>query len=356
MKIHNFNPGPSVLPRTAVESTAQAILELDGSGLSLLEISHRSEAFEQIIGEATSLMQELLGIPKGYHVLWLGGGASTQFHEIPFNLLETKAAYLETGVWAKKAAAEARLFGKVEIVASSADKNFSYIPRDYTIPTDADYFHITTNNTIYGSELHEDIDSPIPLVADMSSDILSRPIDVSKYAVIYGGAQKNIGPAGVTFVIIRDDVLGHVTRPIPSMLDYRTHIEAGSLYNTPPVAAIFTVRETLKWLKSIGGVPEIAKRNRTKAALLYDEIDRNPLFRGTVEVADRSLMNICFVMENGHEAKEKAFFDATVAAGLLGLKGHRSVGGFRASTYNALPQESVEALVSCMQTFEKENS
>lgn len=353
MKLHNFNAGPSILPEVALKRTAEAILDLEGSGLSLLEISHRSADFERIITEAESLLRELLHIPAGYKVLFLGGGASTQFFIVPYNLLNKKAAYLETGAWAKKAAAEARHFGEVEIVASSADKNYSYIPRKFTIPADADYLHITTNNTIFGSELHKDISSPIPLVADMSSDILSRPIDVSKYAVIYGGAQKNMGPAGVSFVIIREDVLGKVQRHIPTMIDYRTHIEHSSLYNTPPVASIFTVREVLRWVKEQGGVNEMFRRAEMKAELLYREIDRNTLFRGTVEHADRSLMNVCFVMAKGHEAKEEAFWKYVTKHGMIGLRGHRSVGGFRASLYNALPKESVVALVRLMEEFEE---
>lgn len=356
VKIHNFNAGPSILPDVVLQNTAQAILDLDKSGLSLLEISHRSAAFEAIIAEAEALLRELLNVPAGYKTLFLGGGASTQFVIVPYNLLNTKAAYLETGAWAKKAIAEAKHFGEVEIVASSADKNFSYIPKGYSIPKDADYFHVTTNNTLFGTEIHEDIDSPIPLVADMSSDILSRPIDISKYALIYGGAQKNMGPAGVSFVIVREDVLGKVDRRIPTMLDYRTHVEHSSMYNTPPVAAIYTVREVLRWLKEQGGVAAAEERNQAKAKVLYDEIDRNSLFTGTAEKADRSLMNVCFVMSPGHEDKEKVFLGYATAAGMEGIKGHRSVGGFRASIYNAMPLASVQALVDCMQNFEKENS
>ena len=253
MKKHNFNAGPSVLPQVAIENTAKAILDLNGIGLSILEISHRSKDFQAVIDEAVALFKEQLGIPAGYQVLFLGGGASMQFCMVPYNLLNKKAAYLETGVWAKKAIKEAKLFGEVQVVASSADKNFSYFPKGFTIPTDVDYFHITTNNTIYGSEIHVDLDSPVPMIADMSSDIFSRPVDVSKYAMIYGGAQKNLGPAGVTFVIVKEDILGKFERKIPSMLDYRTHIAEGSMYNTPPCIAIYTVRETLKWIKSLGG-------------------------------------------------------------------------------------------------------
>ncbi len=356
MKLHNFNAGPAILPDVALENTAKAIIDLDGSGLSLLEISHRSPEFEAIIAEAESLMRELLDVPSNYKVLFLGGGGSTQFMVVPYNLLNAKAAYVETGVWAKKAIAEAKHFGEVEIIASSADKNFSYIPRDYIIPTDVDYLHVTTNNTVFGTSLHADVVSPVPVVADMSSDILSRPIDVSKYALIYGGAQKNLGPAGVAFVIVRNNVLGKVERHIPTMVDYRTHIEHSSLYNTPPVAAIYTVREVLRWIKKQGGVTGLQKRNEVKAGLLYEEIDRNPLFAGTAERHDRSLMNVCFVMSKSNETKEKAFLDYVSARGIVGLKGHRSVGGFRASIYNAMPIESVHVLINCMKAFEKETT
>jgi phosphoserine aminotransferase len=355
MKKHNFNAGPSILPRIAVENTAKAVLELNGSGMSLLEISHRSKDFQAVIDEAVALFKELLNIPENYHVLFLGGGASLQFCMVPFNLLKTKAAYLETGVWAKKASKEAKLFGEVITVASSADKNFSYIPRGYQIPADADYFHITTNNTIYGCEIREDIDSPVTLVADMSSDIMSRPVDVSKYGLIYGGAQKNLGPAGVTFVIVREDILGKLDKPIPSMLDYRIHIKEGSMFNTPPVLPIFTVKETLKWIRETGGVKKIEAMNKAKAQLLYDAIDSSKMFVGTVEKDSRSLMNICFVMKEQYKDKEEAFMEFTKTKGMVGLKGHRSVGGFRASTYNALPIESVQALVDCMHEFEKMN-
>jgi len=355
MKKYNFNAGPSVLPRIAIENSAKAILDLNGSGLSLLEISHRSKDFQAIIDETVALFKELLNIPEGYQVLFLGGGASLQFCMVPFNLLKTKAAYLETGVWAKKAIKEAKLFGQVEVVASSSDKNFTYIPKNYSIPADADYFHITTNNTIYGSEIHTDIDSPIPLIADMSSDILSRPVDVSKYAMIYGGAQKNLGPAGVTFVIVREDILGKVDRAIPTMLDYRTHIKEGSMFNTPPCFAIYTCMETLRWIKSLGGVKAIQAMNQEKAQLLYDAIDNSKIFVGTVEKDSRSLMNICFVMKEAYKDKEDAFMEFAKSKGMIGIKGHRSVGGFRASTYNALPIESVQALIDAMNEFEKAN-
>lgn len=356
MKKHNFNAGPSILPRIALENSAKAILDLNGSGLSLLEISHRHKDFQAIIDEARSLMKELLSIPDGYQVLFLGGGASTQFVMVPFNLLRSKAAYLETGAWAKKAIKEAKMIGAVDVVASSADKNFTYIPKGYSIPADADYFHITTNNTIFGTEIKYDIDSPVTLVADMSSDIMSRPTDISKYGLIYGGAQKNLGPAGVTFVIVREDILGKVDRKIPSMLDYKVHIADGSMYNTPPCFAIYTCLETMKWIKGLGGVSVIHKMNLDKANLLYDAIDNSRMFVGTVEKEDRSIMNICFVMKEQYKDKEDAFMELAKGRGMVGIKGHRSVGGFRASTYNALPIESVRALIDCMQEFEKDNA
>ncbi|MDO9512478.1 MAG: 3-phosphoserine/phosphohydroxythreonine transaminase [Bacteroidales bacterium] len=356
MKKHNFNAGPSILPRVAIENTAKAILDFNGIGLSLLEISHRSKEFQAVMDETVALFKEIMEIPEGYQVLFLGGGASLQFCMIPFNLLGQKAAYLETGVWAKKAIKEAKAFGQVEVVGSSADKNFSYIPRATTIPADADYFHITTNNTIYGTEIHVDYDSPVNLIADMSSDILSRPVDVSKYAMIYGGAQKNLGPAGVTFIIVREDILGKMERHIPTMLDYRTHIKEGSMFNTPPVLPIYTIMETLRWIKSLGGVEKIYEINKRKAKLLYDAIDNSRMFMGTAAEDSRSLMNICFVMKPEFQDKEEAFMEFSKKAGMIGIKGHRSVGGFRASTYNALPEESVQALVDCMKEFEALNA
>jgi phosphoserine aminotransferase len=355
MKKHNFNAGPSILPQVAIENTAKAILDFNGIGLSILEISHRSKEFQAVIDEAVALFKEVLGIPEGYQVLFLGGGASTQFCMVPFNLLNKKAAYLETGVWAKKALKEAKLFGEVATVASSADRNYCYIPKGFTVPTDAEYFHITTNNTIYGTEIHEDYNCQIPLVADMSSDILSRPVDVSKYAMIYGGAQKNLGPAGVTFVIVREDILGKVERTIPTMMDYRTHIKEGSMFNTPPVLPIFTLKETLKWLKELGGVEKMYEMNKKKAGVLYNAIDNSKMFVGTADKDSRSLMNICFVMKDEYKDKEEAFMEFAKKQGMIGIKGHRSVGGFRASTYNALPIESVQALVDCMAEFEKNN-
>ncbi|MBU3926229.1 MAG: 3-phosphoserine/phosphohydroxythreonine transaminase [Bacteroidetes bacterium] len=353
MKIHNFYAGPSILPDYTIENTAKAIHNFAGTGLSIMEISHRSKEFIAVVDEAVALFKELLQIPEGYSVLFLGGGASTQFAMVPFNLLNNKAAYLNTGVWAKKAIKEAKMLGNTEVVASSEDKNFNYIPKGFTIPSDADYFHITTNNTIYGTEIKFDMDSPIPLVADMSSDIFSRPIDISKYALIYGGAQKNLAPAGVTFVIIRNDILGKVNKVIPTMLNYQTHIEGESMFNTPPVLPIFAALQTLKWLKNNGGIENMHKVNIKKAGLLYSEIDRNPMFKATVtDQEDRSLMNICFVMNDGFEDKEKAFFEFATSKGMIGIKGHRSVGGFRASTYNALPIESVQALIDTMKEFE----
>jgi phosphoserine aminotransferase len=356
MKKHNFNAGPSILPQIAIENTAKAVLDLNGIGLSLLEISHRSKDFQAVIDEAVALFKELLNIPEGYQVIFLGGGASLQFCMVPFNMMGKKSAYLETGVWAKKAAKEAKYFGEAVTVASSSDKNFNYIPVGYTVPEDADYFHITTNNTIYGTEIRTDYDCKVPLIADMSSDILSRPVDISKYALIYGGAQKNLGPAGVTFVIVREDLLGKVERPIPTMLDYRTHIKEGSMFNTPPCLPIFTVKETLKWIKSLGGVEAIEKMNIEKADLLYNAIDSSKMFVGTAEKESRSLMNICFVMKDEYKDKEDAFMEFAKNRGMIGIKGHRSVGGFRASTYNALPMESVQALVDCMMDFEKDNA
>ena len=357
MKKHNFYAGPSILPQFTIENTADAVRDFAGTGLSVMEVSHRSKEFVAVMDEAQQLFKELLDIPEGYQVLFVGGGASTQFAMVPFNLMKSKSAYLNTGAWSKKAIKEAQGFGEVDVVASSEDKLFNYIPKNYVIPTDADYFHITTNNTIYGTEIKYDMDSPVPLVADMSSDIFSRPIDISKYAVIYGGAQKNLAPAGVTFAIVREDVLGKVDHHIPTMLNYKTHIDKGSMFNTPPVVPVFAALQTLKWLKKNGGISEMHKVNETKAGYLYDEIDRNRLFRATVEnEQDRSLMNICFVMKGGYEELEKPFFEYATSKGMIGIKGHRSVGGFRASTYNALPTESVKALVDVMKDFEKSNS
>ncbi len=354
MKKHNFYAGPSILPAYTIENTAKGILDFEGIGLSVMEISHRSKEFIAVMEEARELVKELLDVPQGYHVLFLGGGASLQFCMVPYNLLQTRAAYLNTGSWASKALKEARILGEAVEVASSKDRNFSYIPRGFEIPSDADYFHITSNNTIYGTQIREDLDVPMPLVADMSSDIFSRPVDVSRYGIIYGGAQKNLAPSGVALVIIREDILGKVERPIPSMLDYRVHIENASMFHTPPVVPIFAGLQTLRWLKKLGGISAMEQRNIEKAALLYDEIDRNKLFRPTVENAeDRSLMNICFVMSEEYKELEGAFLEFATARGMIGIKGHRSVGGFRASTYNALPKESVQALIETMQEFER---
>jgi phosphoserine aminotransferase len=357
MKKHNFFAGPSILPAFTVEKTAEAIMNLNGIGLSLMEISHRSKDFQAVVDEAVALFKELLNIPEGYSVLFLGGGASLQFAMLPYNMLETKAAYLNTGEWASKAINEAKLFGEVLTVASSEDKMFNYIPRGFSVPKDVDYFHFTTNNTIYGTEIFEDFNFGVPLVADMSSDILSRPIDVSKYALIYGGAQKNLGPAGVTFIIVKNDAVGKVSRKIPTMLNYKTHIDKGSLYNTPPVVPIFACLQTLKWLKELGGVKVIEKMNIQKSARLYAEIDRNPLFRPTIpNPADRSRMNVCWVMNDEYKHLEPVFQEFATSRGMVGIKGHRSVGGFRASLYNALPMESVDALINTMKEFSVQNS
>ncbi|MGM9786651.1 MAG: 3-phosphoserine/phosphohydroxythreonine transaminase [Candidatus Cryptobacteroides sp.] len=352
-KVHNFTAGPCVLPEQAIEKTIEALKDFKGTGIPVISISHRTKEWEAVMDECRGLWRELLNIPEDYEVLFLPGGASMGFLYVAMNFLEKKAGYLETGVWAKKALKEAKGLGDAFAVASSADKTFSYIPKGYEIPSDLDYFHITTNNTIYGTEIPYDMDCPVPLIADMSSDIMSRPVDVSKYAMIYGGAQKNVGPAGVTFAIVRKDLLGKVSRYIPTMLDLRTHIDGKSMFNTPPVFAIFVMNETLKWLKGIGGVEAINKLNKEKAALLYGEIDRNPLFVGTAAKEDRSIMNVCFVMAPGYEDIQDEFMAFAKERGMTGIKGHRSVGGFRASIYNACPMESVQALVDCMKEFEQ---
>lgn len=352
MKKHNFYAGPSILSPFTIKKTADAVLDFAGTGLSILEVSHRSKEFQAVIDEATALVKELLQLPEDYHVIFLGGGASTQFCMVPYNLLNTKAAYIDTGTWANKAIKEAKLFGEVDVVASSKESNYNYIPKDFTIPTDADYFHFTSNNTIYGTETRKDYDSPIPVVCDMSSDIFSRVFDPTKYALIYGGAQKNLAPAGVTFVIVKDSVLGHVSRQIPTMLNYETHIKKGSMFNTPPVLPIYSALMTLRYYKEQGGVAALEKFDLEKAARLYAEIDRNKLFMGTVAEEDRSIMNVCFVMKPDYAELEQEFFQFATERGMVGIKGHRSVGGFRASLYNALPLESVEALVACMKDFE----
>jgi phosphoserine aminotransferase len=319
-----------------------------------LEISHRSKDFQAVLDEAVALFKELLNIPEGYSVIFVGGGASMQFCMIPYNFLEKKAAYLNTGVWSKKAIKEAKAFGEVVEVASSAATTFNYIPKDYTIPEDADYFHVTSNNTIYGTEIRKDLDSPVPMIADMSSDIFSRPVDVSKYICIYGGAQKNLAPAGATFVIVKDDALNKVSRYIPTMLQYQTHVDGGSMFNTPPVLPIYSALQTMRWIKKEGGVDEMQRRAKERADLLYGEIDRNKLFRATIaDPEDRSYMNICFVMNDEYKELEPEFMKFATERGMVGIKGHRSVGGFRASCYNAMPLESVQALVDCMQEFEK---
>lgn len=351
-KVHNFNAGPCILPDQAIENSIEALKDFMGTGMSVIEVSHRSKEWGAVMDECRALWKELLNIPDTHEVLFLGGGASLQFLYVAMNFLEKKAGYLETGVWAKKALKEAKGIGEAYAVASSADRTYCYIPKDYEIPSDIDYFHITTNNTIYGTEIRYDMDSPVPLIADMSSDIMSRPVDVSKYTLIYGGAQKNVGPAGVAFVIVRKDALGRMSRHLPSMLDYRVHVDGGSMFNTPPVFPIFVMKETLKWLKGIGGVEAINRINVEKAAILYDEIDRNSLFVGTAEKEDRSIMNVCFVMAPGYEALQDEFLEFAKERGMVGIKGHRSVGGFRASIYNACPVESVRALTECMREFE----
>ena len=338
MKKYNFNAGPCILPREVIENTAKQILDFNGIGLSLAEISHRSKDFQPVIDEASALVKELLDVPEGYSVLFLGGGASLEFHMIPMNFLVKKAGYLNTGVWAKKAIKEAKMLGDVVEVASSADDNYTYIPKGYEVPTDLDYLHITTNNTIYGT------------------DFLSRPVDVAKYDCIYGGAQKNLSMAGVTFVIVKDDALGKVDRQIPTMLDYRTHVDKGSMFNTPPVVPIYTALENLRWVKAQGGVEAMAKIAKERADLLYGEIDRNKLFRSTVKnEEDRSYMNICFVLNDEYNDLQQEFFDFATARGMVGIKGHRSVGGFRASCYNAQTIEGVQALVDTMKEFEAQH-
>lgn len=352
---HNFGAGPGILPQEVLKQAAEAVIDLNGIGLSLLEISHRSKEFEAVLDEAVSLVKELFSVPEGYSVLFLQGGASTQFALVPYNLLPStgKASYLETGVWANKALKEAKYFGEVEVVATSKESNFTYIPKDYTIPADAAYFHITSNNTIYGTQLQEFPKSPIPLVCDMSSDIFSRKVNVADFGLIYAGAQKNMGPAGVTLVIVKDDILGKVDRKIPSMFNYQTQIEGGSMYNTPPCFAIYVSMLTLRWLKGKGGVAAIEQENITKARVLYDAIDANPLFKAVAAPEDRSNMNVCFVMENPE--LEKPFLKLCDERGIVGIKGHRSVGGFRASIYNALPLSSILVLIDVMNEFAENN-
>jgi phosphoserine aminotransferase len=355
MKKHNFSAGPSILSEYTIKNAAAAVTDFCGTGLSILEVSHRGKEFVAVNDEARAMIKELLDVPAGYEVVFLGGGASLQFCMAPYNLLKKKASYLDTGTWASNAIKEARLFGEVEVVASSKDANYTFIPKGYHIAEDSDYFHFTTNNTIYGTEMRYDPDLKVRLVSDMSSDIFSRPVDISKYDLIYAGAQKNLAPAGVTLVIVRKDALGQVARPIPTMLDYQTHIKKDSMFNTPPVFPIFAALQTLKWYKELGGVAAIEKMNLEKAAILYDEIDRNRLFRGTVAIEDRSIMNVCFVMNEEYQDLEAEFGTFAAAAGMVGIKGHRSVGGFRASLYNAMPKSSVEALIDTMKVFEKQH-
>lgn len=352
MKKYNFNAGPSMLPREVIENTAKQCLDFNGSGLSLMEISHRAKDFQPVVDEAVALIKELLQVPDGYSILFLGGGASLEFCMVPYNFLISKAGYLNTGTWAKKAMKEAKLFGDVVEVASSADANYTFIPKGWTCPSDIDYLHVTTNNTIFGTEMRKDLDVCVPLIADMSSDIFSRPIDVSKYDCIYAGAQKNLSMAGVTLVIVKEDKLGRAPRQIPTMLDYRTHVEKGSMFNTPPVVPIYCALETLRWIKGNGGVEAMDKMAQERADVLYAEIDRNKLFHGTAETEDRSLMNICFVMNDEYSELEKPFLEFATSKGMVGIKGHRSVGGFRASCYNAQTMDGVCALVDCMKEFE----
>jgi len=353
MKKHNFYAGPSILPEFTKEKTAEAAMNFAGTGLSVMEVSHRSKEFVAVMEEAVALVKELLKVPEGYSVLFLQGGASTQFLMAPYNLMDKKAAYLNTGAWSKKAIKEAKFFGEVVEVASSADANFNYIPKGFEVPADASYLHYTSNNTIFGTRVDApDVD--IPLVSDMSSDIFSRPVDVAKHDLIYAGAQKNLGPSGATLVIVKNEALGKVDRPIPTMLDYNTHMNAGSMFNTPATLPVFASLQTLRWLKNLGGVEAIEKINIEKAGLLYEEIDRNKLFQCTVtNQEDRSLMNVTFVMAPEYAELEKEYLDFATSKGMIGIKGHRSVGGFRASIYNAMPVDSVKALIESMQEFEK---
>lgn len=352
---HNFGAGPGILPHEVLKQAAQGVVDFNGIGLSILEISHRSPEFEGVLNEAVKLVKELLDVPEGYSVLFLQGGASTQFAMVPYNLLPEggKAAYLESGVWANKAIKEAKYFGDVEVIATSKESNFTYIPKDYTIPADAAYFHITSNNTIYGTQLQKFPKSAIPMACDMSSDIFSRKVNVADFGLIYAGAQKNMGPAGATLVIVKDSLLGKTDRKIPSMFNYQTQIDGGSMYNTPPVFAIYVSMLTLRWLKAKGGVEAMQKENENKAAVLYEEIDRNPLFKAVAAQEDRSRMNVCFVMEN--KDLEKPFLKFCEERGIEGIKGHRSVGGFRASIYNAMPISSIYVLIDAMREFAEKN-
>jgi len=353
MKKHNFYAGPSILSEYTIKNTADAVLNFADMGLSILEISHRSKQFQAVIDEASALVKELLAVPDGYSVLWLGGGASMQFCMIPYNFLVKKAAYLDTGTWAHNAIKEARIFGDVDVVASSETEKYTFIPKGFTVPQDADYFHFTSNNTIYGTEIRKEPEVGVRLIADMSSDIFSRPIDVAKYDAIYAGAQKNLAPAGVTLVIVKDDALGRAPRVIPTMLDYRTHVKKGSMFNTPPVLPIFSALQTLRYYKQLGGVEALEKTDLEKAGALYEAIDSSRMFQGTVtDPADRSIMNVCFVMAPEYKELESEFIDFCSERGIVGIKGHRSVGGFRASLYNALPMESVKVLIQAMNDFQ----
>ncbi len=356
MKKHNFYAGPSILSEYTIRNTADAVLNFADMGLSILEISHRSKQFQAVIDEASALVKELLAVPDGYSVLWLGGGASMQFCMVPYNFLVKKAAYLDTGTWAHNAIKEARLFGDVDVVASSETEKYTFIPKRFTVPSDADYFHFTSNNTIYGTEIRKDPEVGVRLIADMSSDIFSRPIDVAKYDAIFAGAQKNLAPAGVTIVIVKDDALGRAPRAIPTMLDYRTHVKKGSMFNTPPVLPIFSALQTLRYYKQLGGVEVLEKMDLEKAGALYEAIDSSRMFRGTVtDPADRSIMNVCFVMAPEYKELEGEFLDFCSERGIVGIKGHRSVGGFRASIYNAMPMESVKVLIEAMNDFQNKH-
>ena len=355
MKVHNFSAGPGILPADVLKQAAEACINFDNMNLSLLEISHRSKNYEAVIDESRSIIKELFEVGDEYEVMYLGGGASLQFAMVPLNLLSENgtAGYVNTGVWASKAIKEAKLIGDTRVIASSEDKKFNYIPKGYEIPKDADYLHITSNNTIYGTQQHWWPETDLPIVCDMSSDIFSREVPIERFGLIYAGAQKNMGAAGVTLVIVRKDMLSHVSRVMPTMLDYRTHIDNGSMYNTPPVFPIYISMLVMRWIKKMGGVKGMEVINEAKAKILYDEIDRNPLFKGTTAMEDRSRMNVCFVMED--PTKEEAFMNLTKANGISGIKGHRSVGGFRASIYNAMPQSSIQVLVDLMQEFERTN-
>ncbi|MBU6341810.1 MAG: 3-phosphoserine/phosphohydroxythreonine transaminase [Bacteroidetes bacterium] len=357
MKKHNFSAGPAILPAPVLKEAAKAVANYEGIGLSLLELSHRGPEFTAVLDEANALMQEILEIPSEYKVIWLTGGASTQFFMAPMNLLnaDETAAYVDTGTWANKAIKEAKGFGNVAVLASSKEQNYTFIPKGYKIPKEVKYLHLTSNNTIFGTQLHKFPKSPAPVVCDMSSDFLSRPVKVSDFGLIYAGAQKNLGPAGTTVVIVREDILGTVQRYLPAMLDYRTFIKENSMYNTPPVYPIYVSMLTLRWIKKQGGLKALQRKNKAKAALLYEEIDANPLFTGTVAKEDRSLMNACFVMNPAYAGLEKAFLKETEENGLVGLQGHRSVGGFRASMYNAMSKSSVQVLVDLMRDFAKRN-